>query len=237
MEYLNVTLRLLRSAEFAGMDTKALGTWLRVCAYCADQENGGRIKGAAEWEDDAWKFSCKVSARDVEDAAPLLAVVEGDVVALGYPSYQETECIAKRNGGRRGAEKRWGKPQDSQWDSHKDTHKLSECVKEGKVKEGKGTDSLTYRVELFLSCHDACSACNRMAVENMIRSADLTPEQFGEALNAFSTQWAGSDFPASIPPLKEFSKYLRRAGGGFTKKETDSAAESKPPRFDPENRS
>lgn len=233
MEYLNITLRVLRSAEFVGADVAALGTWLRVVGYCVDQENGGLIKGAADWDDRSWMLACGVTADDVEKAAPVLSMVGVDLVALGYPTEQEEAYRIQREAGRRGSKARWSTPLGTP----SEPQKGASCVKERKGKEGKGIDtphegSLDFRVDLFLSCHEACSACNRMAVENLIR--EYTAAQFEEALKAFSTSWAGAVFPPSNPPLKEFRKYLQTAVKISEKKPaaTSASDSDRPQRFE-----
>lgn len=243
MDWINVKCPTLRSAEFIGADLQAKGTWLCVMGYCVEQENAGCIAGAANWEDRQWALACGVTADDVKQAYPLITQNGDDILVLAYPSEQESEVKAKRKAARSTNAKRYAPPvaQSSLSDhrasterdgSDKEATSLTPSVKKGKEREGKGTGSLDFLVELFLGCHPSCSACPRMGVENILRNED--PENVKEAIEAFSKQWAGSNFPASSPPLKEFSKYLRNAAGfrKKNKKGADQVTEDRPPRFE-----
>jgi len=55
MNWLNIELKTLRSIEFLGSDPIQRATWLCLMAYCADQENGGRIKDVSKWMVDRWR--------------------------------------------------------------------------------------------------------------------------------------------------------------------------------------
>ena len=51
MNWLNINLATLRSPAYLGSTPVERATWLQLLAYCADQENGGCIAGAAAWKD------------------------------------------------------------------------------------------------------------------------------------------------------------------------------------------
>src|SRR3954469_25721639 len=100
MQYLNIELSTLRSPEYVGSSPAERGTWLSVNARCCDQENGGRISGAARWKDRQWQQTCGVTKREVGGGYLLLAG-EGDyVLVFGYPVDQEAIVRAKREGGK-----------------------------------------------------------------------------------------------------------------------------------------
>ena len=107
MNWLNINLRTLRSPEYIGSDPTERATWLQLLAYCADQENGGRIIGGASWKDRQWQQTCGVTLREVTKAQRLLMIGDGDVVVNFYPTDKETEVKAKRKAGIERAEKRW----------------------------------------------------------------------------------------------------------------------------------
>jgi hypothetical protein len=106
MNYLNIRLTVLRSPEYVGSDPIARATWLSVCGYCADQENGGRIKGCQTWGDRRWAQTCGVYRKEVDAAASLLRWDGEDLIVFGYPADQETVIQAKRAGGSAGGRAR-----------------------------------------------------------------------------------------------------------------------------------
>lgn len=101
MIYLNVRTDTLRSPDCAGLEPSALGTWLRVCAYCCEQENSGIITGAASWGDRPWMNAAGVTAAEAK-ACPLLKDVEGDIHVALYPREQEESVQKKRAVGKQG---------------------------------------------------------------------------------------------------------------------------------------
>ena len=102
MNWLNIELRTIRSPEYVGSSPTERATWLSVLAYCADQENGGRISGAAGWKDRQWQQVCGVTAREVRAATRLILIDGADVIAFAYPVEKEAEVMARRQAGREG---------------------------------------------------------------------------------------------------------------------------------------
>jgi hypothetical protein len=102
MNWLNIYTPVLRSPEFIGSEPVARATWLYVFAYCAEQENGGRIIGAKNWKDRQWQQTCGVTLSEVESSKPLLAWEGEDLVLHSYPNEKEAEVQAKREGGKKG---------------------------------------------------------------------------------------------------------------------------------------
>lgn len=102
MNWLNLRLTVLRSAEYIGCEPTARATWLNVLAYSAEQENGGRIAGARRWKDRQWQQTCGVTLAEVEGSNPLLLWDGDDLIVWGYPAEKEAEVQAKREGGMKG---------------------------------------------------------------------------------------------------------------------------------------
>ncbi len=102
MEWINLKVSTIRQPQYVGSAPTQRATWFNVLAYCIEQENSGRILGAASWHDRQWQQTCGVLAREVK-GAPLLLIVEGqDVVVWNYPSDKEDEVKARREAGRKG---------------------------------------------------------------------------------------------------------------------------------------
>lgn len=107
MNWLNIHLATLRSPAYLGSTPVERATWLQLLAYCADQENGGRIAGAASWKDRQWQQTCGVTAREVRSASRLVMIEGGDVRVAHYPLEQEAEMKSRREKGREAANRRW----------------------------------------------------------------------------------------------------------------------------------
>lgn len=102
MNWINLRTELLRTPEFANAKPGAIETWLRVLAYCCEQENDGRLAGAATWTERAWMTTCGVTKAEVENAAPLIYDDAVDVFVDGFPSEKQAEVQAKRKAGKKG---------------------------------------------------------------------------------------------------------------------------------------
>lgn len=102
MKWLNIEISSLRAPEYVGSDPTERATWVNVVAYCAEQENGGRVAGAREWKDRQWQQTCGVTRREVDAAGKLLIWHGDDLCVWNYPLEQEEIQRAKREGGRSG---------------------------------------------------------------------------------------------------------------------------------------
>lgn len=102
MNWLNLELTILRSEEYLGSDPVQRATWLNLLAYCADQENGGKITDAAEWGSRRWLQIVGVTKEEVETVSSLWAWKEGVLHVWKYPRAKEAEVRAKRVAGRKG---------------------------------------------------------------------------------------------------------------------------------------
>lgn len=102
MNWINLRTELLRTPEFLGAKDGAIETWLRVLAYCCEQENGGVMEGSENWSEKVWTCAAGVSKQQVIDAEPLIQVKDGNHVVLGYPKEKQAEIEAKREAGKKG---------------------------------------------------------------------------------------------------------------------------------------
>jgi len=102
MNWLNIKLASLRAPEYVGSDPTARATWWNVVAYCAEQENGGKIIGARKWKDRQWQQTCGVMIGEVDSAAQLLVWEGDDLLVWNYPVEKEAEIKTKREAGKVG---------------------------------------------------------------------------------------------------------------------------------------
>lgn len=143
MEWINIYAPTLRAPEYIGSEPAARAAWLNVMVYCAEQENGGRIAGAANWKDRQWQQTCGVTREEILAAAPLITIRGNDVFVWRYPADKEEEVRAKREAGSRG-----GKAKRKQNGSSASSKTEAELEAEAKQKqssastegEGKGME-------------------------------------------------------------------------------------------------
>lgn len=102
MDWLNIRIATLRAAEYIGSEPVQRATWLNVSAYCAEQENGGVMRGGAKLKDRQWQQACGVTLAEVQAAAPLLTIDGDDVHVWNYPVEKEQLVKAKREAGKVG---------------------------------------------------------------------------------------------------------------------------------------
>lgn len=147
MEWLNIHVSTLDSPAFVRATPTDRATWLCLLRYCAGQENGGRIEGAALWGDGTWQQVARVKLREIQRACELWRWDGQALVMSLYPREKEQEVQAKRKGGKLGAEKRWaGRGGDSSANGSSDRianssangSAIAELYAEGKGREGKG---------------------------------------------------------------------------------------------------
>jgi len=126
MNWLNIRLVNLRSAEYIGSDPVGRATWLSVIAYCCEQENGGRIVGARSWKDRQWQQTCGVTLEEVDGTSLLLKWDGNDLVVWSYPADKEYEIQSKREAGSRGGYSKAKRAREAQpEESAKHEHKLN----------------------------------------------------------------------------------------------------------------
>ena len=112
MDWLNIHRSTLAAAEFLGCDPVQRATWLCLMAYCADQENGGRIDGADAWGDRKWQQVVRVTKDEAHDKCPLWSWENGALTVWAYPVDKEEEVRRNRENGKSGG--RPPKPRDNQ---------------------------------------------------------------------------------------------------------------------------
>lgn len=107
MDWLNIHVRELDSAEMVGAEPIDRGTWLMLMRYCVGQENGGVIRGCGQWGDRKWLAVARVMVREVRRTSELWHWQGDDLCVKFYPVEKEREVQAKREAGRKGSERRW----------------------------------------------------------------------------------------------------------------------------------
>lgn len=112
MDWLNIHRTTLAAEEFLGCDPTQRATWLCLMAYCADQENGGRIEGADKWGDRKWQQVVRVTHTEAHDTCPLWSWDGSTLVVWAYPSEKEAEVRRNRDNGKSGG--RPPKPRENQ---------------------------------------------------------------------------------------------------------------------------
>lgn len=145
MKYLNLELVHLRSSEYLGSDPLDRATWLCLLAWCADQENGGRIAGAGRWKDRRWQQLVGVTEDEVRRPSELWTWTDDDLEVAFYPREQEAATKARRSNGALGGRppvenpREKPNPKPSLEPSPEPTAKRN--VMEGKGREGKVNSS------------------------------------------------------------------------------------------------
>ena len=158
MNWLNLQTSVIRSPEYVGCDPVQRATWLNLMVYCAEQENGGVIPGAASWKDRRWQQTCGVTKPEVDDQCDLWSFDGENLTIWGYPAEKEEEIQKMRESGARGGKKRAEnaakskEKQDSS--SPPSTLPSSPPSTEGKGKEEKGILPPTPKTEASESEED-----------------------------------------------------------------------------------
>ncbi len=143
MNYVNTETAKLNSAPMNGATHEQLGVWVRLLAYCAAQENGGKIEGARDWTARQWITSTAVEMECVKAESPLWHFgARGVLVIVNYPLDQQNACQKQRESVRNANRKRW-KDYRRQKSSNDSSNESSESS--GKERKGKETLHLTTR--------------------------------------------------------------------------------------------
>lgn len=109
MEWLNLHVRTLDSPEMVASSLVERAIWLALLRYCIGQENLGTIKNCRGWTNSHWSHAVGIPARQVKQQSALWTWRKNNLVVRFYPKDSQKEVQAKREGGRIGANKRWGK--------------------------------------------------------------------------------------------------------------------------------
>lgn len=108
MQYVNLSISILSSAEFVGSEPIDRATWLCLLRYCVIHENSGVIEACAEWADRKWQQLACVTRDEVMGRECQLWSLEGtNIVVFGYPIEQQKATIELRKRGQKAAKNRW----------------------------------------------------------------------------------------------------------------------------------
>ena len=212
MKFLSIDIPgAIHSPEFIGADPVARATWLCVIAYCAEQENGGFIQGAQNWNDRLWQQTCGVTRTEIENSAPLVSFQDGGISVEFYPLQIENAQRRKREGGRLGGLKRAANFHDSQGVLEGNLEaplegNLQRKVRESKVKESKVKVRGMGDGAVAPSRADDSAPTPKKKPKRAktICDADWLTEQ------AQSTAWSGLDVMAEFERAKVWAETNRR---------------------------
>ena len=104
MKYAGISVETVRSATWMRADNATIGAWCRLQVYCAEQETGGTIAGAARFTRRDWLFAAGISQKDVGKvvAAGLAEWRGDDLFCLGYDRNGQAKVEASRCNGAKG---------------------------------------------------------------------------------------------------------------------------------------
>ncbi len=106
MTYLHIHIPLLFTEPFLHASREQTGTWLMLYAYCAEQENSGRIKNARQWAPATW---ARVIGTDTPGDCPLWHWNGDDFILHGYDCGNQDLAQRQRKAAKTGAKARWAK--------------------------------------------------------------------------------------------------------------------------------
>lgn len=207
MKHLNIEIAVLRSPDYIGAEPVVRATWLNLMAYCADQENGGIIRGCRPWKDRQWQQVAGVTAEEVAAQTMLWHWAGEDLCVSHYPVKAEEFAKNMRNLGRRG-----GKAKKANAQAHAIAHATADAlphalpnVRKGNVKKSNIIQSPTLE--------EVQTAASMMGVEarlaeifwNECEARPITPDgewtakdgtpmrNWRNALKAFGERWKANE--------------------------------------------
>jgi hypothetical protein len=100
MEYINVHSTTLRSEAFSDASKAQRGVWLTLMAFCAAQENGGRIRNCRGWDDRKWIRQADVTLEEIQEPCALWSFKVNDddtqdLIVEFYP--KDKEAMVRHN--------------------------------------------------------------------------------------------------------------------------------------------
>ena len=107
MNWINLKISVMNSEQPKGATPAELGTWLRLACYCAQQENGGTIKGARNWNTRQWMGIIGVTEEEINACTPLWTWEADDLTIWNYPTDHQERVERLRDIGSRQSK---GKP-------------------------------------------------------------------------------------------------------------------------------
>lgn len=196
MNWLNINTTSLRSPEFISSEPVERATWLCVLSYSAEQENGGRVLGAALWSDRQWQQTCGVTLAEVRQTTRLLLIEGDDVLVAFYPREQEKKQQNNRRkasaGGLKSAAVRALKRQSagqpaspaSSLASTPASTERNRKEKEGNIAQAQAlpsTEEATPEPQLQETTGDAAHACGTSPILEVMSAEDRPPGTGTEA--------------------------------------------------------
>ena len=144
MIWLNIAVAVARSPEYIGSEPTQRSTWFSLMAYCAEQENGGVIRGCSQWKDRRWQQTAAVTLEEVNDVCDLFWFDGEDLHVAFYPVNREAQVAAGRAGGYLGGRPKKKAPEPSPKPSEKPSPKPEEKIREEMEdkRESEQTDTL-----------------------------------------------------------------------------------------------
>lgn len=130
MIWLNIAVSVARSPEYIGTEPTQRSTWFSLMAYCAEQENGGVIRGCTEWKDRRWQQTAAVTLEEVNDTCDLFWFDGEDLHVAFYPVSREAQVAAGRAGGSKGGRPKKEAPEPFTKPSEKPSTKPEEKRRE-----------------------------------------------------------------------------------------------------------
>ena len=109
MRFFPVECATVTGTDFSCATFEQQGQWLNLLTYCAGQENGGRIEGAAELPAVFFQRSLAMSKKEFESECPLWTWDGPDLVVKFYPLQIQEKCQTLRESGRKGGRSRAAK--------------------------------------------------------------------------------------------------------------------------------
>ena len=137
MRWLNIEIANLRSPAFVGAEPVERATWLSLLAYCADQENGGRIAECRSWKDRQWQQTCGITQAEAEAESGLWKWHGDQLVVEFYPFAKQAEVQAKRSSGSMGGKASGEARREAQLQAVVQPQVQAHLERKGKERNGK----------------------------------------------------------------------------------------------------
>ena len=211
VDWLNIHRSTLAAEQFLGCDPVQRATWLCLLAYCADQENGGRIEAADTWVDRKWQQVVRVTRDEVRDSCPLWSWDGACVVVWAYPAEKEAEVRRNRENGKAGG--RPPKPSGNQVVSSGLTQTepsapiSAETERKGKERKGMGRECL-----------------HASAQEQAIPCSDFSTTQEHQDICAFR----GASFEHQLARFRDLNKSATDIAQGWEMRFRSFCSKSRP---------
>lgn len=195
MEYVNLHVSSLDSAEFKSATPEQQGTWLCALRYACGQEEGGVIANCRNWTERQWQTVVGAEKRILLQPCGLWEWKEDNLIVGFYALDQERLVRSKRRGGRLGNRRRWsGHWSESHSESDSDSHRghISDSHSESEMKgnEMKGNERGTPR-------HPDFPEIEVPGLGEFVAACELrgVPRAFAEAEHAWRSERPAERWP------------------------------------------